>query len=46
VNLTGEETWIGCLLPVRIVGATANSLLGERVTVEHVSRFQSEGEVA
>jgi tRNA-2-methylthio-N6-dimethylallyladenosine synthase len=46
VNLTGEETWFGCLLPVRIVGATANSLLGERVTAEHVSGFQSEGEVA
>jgi tRNA-2-methylthio-N6-dimethylallyladenosine synthase len=46
VNLTGEETWVGCLLPVRIVGATANSLLGEIVTAEHVSGFQSEGEVA
>jgi tRNA-2-methylthio-N6-dimethylallyladenosine synthase len=46
VNLTGEETLVGCLLSVRIVGATANSLLGEIVTTEHVSGFQSEGEVA
>jgi tRNA-2-methylthio-N6-dimethylallyladenosine synthase len=46
VNLTGEETWVGCLLPVRIVGATANSLLGEIMAVDHVSGFQSEGEVA
>jgi tRNA-2-methylthio-N6-dimethylallyladenosine synthase len=46
VNLTGKETWVGCLLPVRIVGATANSLLGEIMTVDHVSGFQSEGEVA
>jgi len=46
VNLTGEETLIGCLLPARIVGATANSLLGEIVTTELVSSFQSEGEGA
>jgi tRNA-2-methylthio-N6-dimethylallyladenosine synthase len=46
VNLTGEETLIGCLLPARIVGATANSLLGEIVTTELVSGFQSEGEGA
>jgi tRNA-2-methylthio-N6-dimethylallyladenosine synthase len=46
VNLTKEETWVGCLLSVRIVGATANSLLGEIVTAEHVSEFQAEGEVA
>jgi len=46
VNLTGEETLIGCLLPARIVGATANSLLGEIVTAELVSGFQSEGEGA
>ena len=46
VNLTGEETLVGSLLPVRIVAATANSLLGEIVTAEHVSSFQSEGEVA
>ena len=32
VNLTGEETLVGCLLPVRIVGASANSLLGEILT--------------
>jgi tRNA-2-methylthio-N6-dimethylallyladenosine synthase len=46
VNLTGEETLVGCLLPVRIVGASANSLLGEILTAEQVSDFQSEGEVA
>jgi tRNA-2-methylthio-N6-dimethylallyladenosine synthase len=46
VNLTGEETLVGCLLPARIVGATANSLLGEIVTAELGSGFQSKGEVA
>jgi tRNA-2-methylthio-N6-dimethylallyladenosine synthase len=43
VNLIGRENLVGSLLPVRIVGATANSLLGE---AEQVSEFQSEGEMA
>ena len=46
VNLTGEETLVGSLLPVRITGATANSLIGEELTSEHVSDFRSEGEMA
>jgi tRNA-2-methylthio-N6-dimethylallyladenosine synthase len=46
VNLTGDETLVGSLLPVRIIGATANSLIGEELTAEHVSDFQSEGEMA
>jgi tRNA-2-methylthio-N6-dimethylallyladenosine synthase len=46
VNLTGDETLVGSLLPVRIIGATANSLIGEELTTEHVSDFRSEGEMA
>lgn len=46
VNFLGDETVVGSLLPVRIMGATANSLLGDRLTTEHVSGFQSEGEMA
>jgi tRNA-2-methylthio-N6-dimethylallyladenosine synthase len=46
VNLTGDETLVGSLLPVRIIGATANSLIGEELTAEHVSDFGSEGEMA
>jgi tRNA-2-methylthio-N6-dimethylallyladenosine synthase len=46
VNLTGEETLVGSLLPVRIIGATANSLIGEELTTEYVSDFRSEGEMA
>jgi tRNA-2-methylthio-N6-dimethylallyladenosine synthase len=46
VNLTGDETLVGSLLPVRIIGATANSLIGEELTAEQVSDFRSEGEMA
>jgi tRNA-2-methylthio-N6-dimethylallyladenosine synthase len=46
VNLMGDETLVGSLLPVRIIGATANSLIGEELTAERVSDFQSEGEMA
>ncbi len=46
VNLTGDETLVGSLLPVRIIGATANSLIGEELTAQHVSDFRSEGEMA
>lgn len=46
VNLTGDETLVGSLLPVRIIGATANSLIGEELTAEDVSDFRSEGEMA
>ena len=46
VNFIGDETLVGSLLPVRIIGATANSLIGEELTAEHVSDFRSEGELA
>ncbi|HXV80167.1 MAG TPA: tRNA (N6-isopentenyl adenosine(37)-C2)-methylthiotransferase MiaB [Candidatus Binatia bacterium] len=46
VNFAGDEPLMGTLLPVRITGATANSLLGDALTAEHVSGFQSEGEMA
>jgi tRNA-2-methylthio-N6-dimethylallyladenosine synthase len=46
VNLTGDETLVRSLLTVRIIGATANSLIGEELTAEHVSDFRSEGEMA
>jgi tRNA-2-methylthio-N6-dimethylallyladenosine synthase len=32
VNLTGDPSWIGCTLPVRITDANPNSLRGEVVT--------------
>jgi tRNA-2-methylthio-N6-dimethylallyladenosine synthase len=46
VNLAGDETLVGSLLPVRIIGATANSLIGEELTTENISDFRSEGEMA
>ena len=46
VNLIGDETLVGSLLPVRIIAATANSLIGEELTAERVSDFRSEGEMA
>ena len=46
VNLSGDETLVGSLLPVRIIGATANSLIGEELTAKDVSDFRSEGEMA
>jgi tRNA-2-methylthio-N6-dimethylallyladenosine synthase len=41
VNVIGPETLIGRLLPVRITGATANSLLGERFSDRSDSNSQS-----
>jgi tRNA-2-methylthio-N6-dimethylallyladenosine synthase len=46
VNVIGRENLIGSLLPVRIIGATANSLVGEALRAEQVSEFQSQGEMA
>jgi tRNA-2-methylthio-N6-dimethylallyladenosine synthase len=46
VNVIGRENLIGSLLPVRIIGATANSLVGEALRAEPVSEFQSQGEMA
>jgi tRNA-2-methylthio-N6-dimethylallyladenosine synthase len=42
VNLMGQEALIGSLVPVRITGATATSLIGEPLTAE----LHSEGEMA
>lgn len=46
VNVIGRENLIGSLLPVRITGATANSLIGEALRAEQDSEFQPEGEMA
>jgi tRNA-2-methylthio-N6-dimethylallyladenosine synthase len=46
VNVIGRENLIGSLLPVRVIGATANSLIGEALRAEQDSEFQSEGEMA
>ena len=35
VNLSGDPSWIGRSLPVRITGANPNSLRGEAVTAPH-----------
>jgi tRNA-2-methylthio-N6-dimethylallyladenosine synthase len=42
VNLMGQEALIGSLVPVRITGATATSLIGEPLTAE----LHSEGKMA
>ena len=46
VNTKGPDTLIGKFVPVRITGATANSLLGELLLKGHVSSYQIEGEMA
>jgi len=46
VNLCGPETLAGMLVPVRIVGAGANSLIGELAALSAVSELQPEGEMA
>jgi tRNA-2-methylthio-N6-dimethylallyladenosine synthase len=46
VNLMGEKTLIGSLVPVGITGATATSLIGETLTIEQVCEFDAEGEMA
>jgi tRNA-2-methylthio-N6-dimethylallyladenosine synthase len=46
VNVSGPEIHIGSLLPVRIIGATATSLIGEVLTTGSDFEFQSEGEMA
>ena len=46
VNVIGRENLIGSLLPVRITGATANSLIGEALRAEQDSEFQAKGEMA
>lgn len=46
VNVAGPETLVGKFVPVRITGATANSLLGELLLEGHVSSSQAQGEMA
>ena len=46
VNAFGPETLVGELLPVRITGATATSLIGELVGLGTASDIHREGEIA
>jgi tRNA-2-methylthio-N6-dimethylallyladenosine synthase len=46
VNTMGSATLIGSLVPVRITGATANSLLGELWTADQSTDSYAEGEMA
>ncbi len=46
VNVTGSESLIGSFIDVRIIGATANSLLGERLIAEPSYDFHAEREMA
>jgi tRNA-2-methylthio-N6-dimethylallyladenosine synthase len=46
VNVTGSENVMGQLLPVRITGATANSLLGEVLWDKCSANSQLEGDLA
>ncbi|HVO96039.1 MAG TPA: tRNA (N6-isopentenyl adenosine(37)-C2)-methylthiotransferase MiaB [Terriglobales bacterium] len=46
VNTSGPDRWVGQLAPVRITGATANSLIGELLCDKRDLRFQLEGDTA
>jgi tRNA-2-methylthio-N6-dimethylallyladenosine synthase len=46
VNINGSESWVGQLVPVRVTGATANSLLGEILCGKPVLESQLEGDRA
>jgi len=46
VNVTSSENVMGQLLPVRITGATANSLLGEVLWDKCSANSQLEGDLA
>jgi tRNA-2-methylthio-N6-dimethylallyladenosine synthase len=46
VNASGAESWTGKLAPVRITGATANSLIGELLWGKPIASSQLEGERA
>jgi tRNA-2-methylthio-N6-dimethylallyladenosine synthase len=46
VNLAGGVNLVGRLVPVRIIGATANSLLGERMSTKSSLNSQQEGDMA
>lgn len=46
VNVMGADVLIGNTIPVRITGATANSLIGELVTPARFCNSQIEGEMA
>lgn len=46
VNVAGSQSLMGSLIEVRITGATANSLLGERLIAEPTFHFRAEREMA
>lgn len=46
VNVMGANVLIGSTIPVRITGATANSLIGERLTPARFCNSHIEGEMA
>jgi tRNA-2-methylthio-N6-dimethylallyladenosine synthase len=46
VNVAGPGSLVGALLPVRVIGATANSLLGEIARAESATLTQLEGDIA
>lgn len=46
VNVMGADVLIGSTIPVRITGAAANSLIGERLTPARFCNSQIEGEMA
>ncbi|HEX5605616.1 MAG TPA: TRAM domain-containing protein, partial [Candidatus Binatia bacterium] len=46
VNVTGVEQFVGQLVPVRITGATATSLIGEACLNDSSLNSQQEGDMA
>jgi tRNA-2-methylthio-N6-dimethylallyladenosine synthase len=46
VNVSGDDTLVGTMMRVRIIGATANSLLGEPLAAAPVLNSHIEGEMA
>jgi len=46
VNVTGVEQFVGRLVPVRIAGATATSLIGEACSNDRSLNSQQEGDMA
>lgn len=46
VNIPGSADLVGRLIPIKIIGATANSLLGEALSGKSSSYSQQEGDMA
>ena len=46
VNVSGPENLVGRFVPVRITGATANSLIGELLSDKSDVNSQLEGDMA